>query len=127
MAPKVQRVRVSKGPVIVDTSFVTTSLEGMGAHYINGRDPRGMVAIALGSMFGACGAAELGESLEVVDQIIEETEETFSYYKHLARTIARRKSNGSSEAISCRETVSTASSPAPKTSQQPRTISEAEL
>jgi hypothetical protein len=90
MVPKTQRLKVKNGPVQVDTSFLTNSLEGMGVSFLNSRSPRDLLAIALGALFAPCGAAEQGASIEEIEALIAETDRTVEYYRQLARTLAKR-------------------------------------
>ena len=90
MVPRTQKLNIKTGPVVVDTSFLTSSLEGKGVAFLNSRNPRDMLAIGIGAIFGPCGAAELGASIEEIEELIEETDRTVEYYRQLARTLARR-------------------------------------
>ena len=90
MVPRVQKMKVATGPVRVETSFMTDSMEGKGVHFINSRGPRDMLAIALGTMYGACGAAELGASIDDVERLIQDADSIYESYKNLARVLANR-------------------------------------
>ena len=85
--PKVQRLKVDEGPVVIDTRFVTNSLAGMGVRYISDKDPRGMVKLAIAAVFGPCGAVEAGLDAATIEKYFAQAAEIFERYQLIAQSL----------------------------------------
>ncbi len=107
---KVNRVRVSDGPVLVDTTFVDDSPEGEAAWYLNQGEisPRRGVALGLRTLFTPLGAAMRGRSLEQVEALILSSERCFRDFMRQAREQAQRNPEGPRTEEECKDQLSNA-------------------
>jgi hypothetical protein len=96
---KVNRVHVSDGPVLVDTTFVDDSPEGEAAWYLNQGEiaPRRGVALGISTLFSPLAAAMRGKSLEQVEALILSSERCLSDFMRQAREQAQCNRRSSPE------------------------------
>jgi hypothetical protein len=96
---KMIRFRVFDGPVLVNTTFVEDSPEGIGAWYLSQGEiePRRGVALGLRALFTPLGAAMKGQTVEQVEALILSSERCFSDLMRQAREQAQSNCRSSSE------------------------------
>jgi hypothetical protein len=96
---KVNRVNVSDGPVLVDTTFVDDSPEGEAAWYLNQGEiaPRRGVALGISTLFRPLAAAMRGQSLEQVEELILSSERCLFDFMKQARERAQLNRRSSPE------------------------------